>query len=152
MTRNLHLNTLSRYSLLATTVFIFMTVSMAQAIFLDDPLRRIEGIPSTGFDLTLEVNDNGRRVSVTGPVDCTAGEQVQIHVSITQRSTGAVAEGNWKGECTGSLQTWGTDAVVHGNGEFEAGAAQGVGLAVTSRRGKSTDAIQWLNEITLVQP
>jgi hypothetical protein len=142
MTCNLRLNTSSRYALLAATVLIFMAISMAPASI---------GIPSTAFDPTLKVHDNGRRVSVTGTVDCSAGERVQIHVRITQRSTGAVAEGNWKGKCTGSLQTWEIDAVVHGSGELEAGAAQGVGLAVTSSRGKSTDAIQWLNEITLIQ-
>jgi len=147
MTHSLHLNTSIRYPILAVIVLIFMAIGIAHARFINDGTSNT----LTRFDPTLEVNDNGRRVFVTGTVDCTAGGKVQIHVSITQSSTGAVAEGNWKGECTGSLQTWVTDAVVHGSGELEAGDAQGVGLGITSSSGKSTDALQWLNEITLVQ-
>ena len=147
MTYKIYLNISSMYSLLAAIVLIFMVTSMAQAGFINDGTSN----SLTRFDSTLEVNDNGRRVSVTGTVACTAGEKVQIHVSITQSATGAVAEGNWKGDCTGSLQTWGTDAVLQRSGEFEAGDAQGVGLGVTSSHGKSTDAIQWLDEITLMQ-
>ena len=76
---------------------------------------------------------------------------VQIHVTVTQRSTGAVAEGNWKGECTGAAQTWWTDAVTRGSTVFEPGEAQGVGFGVTLNRGKTTDRIQWLDEVSLIQ-
>ncbi len=39
------------------------------------------------------VAHNGRHVTVTGPLAITAGEQAQMRVPVTQRTTGAVAEG-----------------------------------------------------------
>ena len=39
------------------------------------------------------VTDRGRHVTVTGPIAVTAGERTELRVTVTQRSTGAVAEG-----------------------------------------------------------
>ena len=39
------------------------------------------------------VADQGRQVTVTGPIAVTAGERTELRVTVTQRSTGAVAEG-----------------------------------------------------------
>ena len=40
------------------------------------------------------VAHNGRHVTVTGPLAVTAGERAQMRVTVTQRTTGAVAEGS----------------------------------------------------------
>ena len=37
--------------------------------------------------------DKGRQVTVTGPIAVTTGERTELRVTVTQRSTGAVAEG-----------------------------------------------------------
>jgi hypothetical protein len=39
------------------------------------------------------VSENGRHLVLTGPVSATSGDRVEMQVTVTQRSTGAVAEG-----------------------------------------------------------
>ena len=39
------------------------------------------------------VADNGRHLIVSGPMVCTESETVELRVQVTQRATGAVAEG-----------------------------------------------------------
>jgi hypothetical protein len=45
------------------------------------------------IDPVAIVADNGRHLIVTGPIECTHGERVELRVTVTQRETGAVAEG-----------------------------------------------------------
>jgi hypothetical protein len=45
------------------------------------------------IDDVAAVSGDGRHVDVTGPLEVTAGERVELEVTITQRSTGAVAKG-----------------------------------------------------------
>jgi len=40
------------------------------------------------------VAHNGRHVTVTGPISVTAGERAHLRVTVTQPTTGAVAEGS----------------------------------------------------------
>jgi hypothetical protein len=88
---------------------------------------------------------------VTGPVACTEGEIGHQRVSVTQRSTGAVAEGRTRIVCTGELQQWEVQAAVLGEQTFEEGPATAVALCRATDRGESTDAHQWLVEVTLVE-
>lgn len=96
------------------------------------------------------VTDNGRQIIVTGPVACTAGERAYHRVTVTQRSTGAVAEGRTLINCTGDIQQWEVHASTQGKETFEEGPATAVGVARTTARGETTDAHQWLVDITLV--
>jgi hypothetical protein len=41
--------------------------------------------------------DHGQHILVTGPIACTAGERAQLRVTVTQRATGAIAEGRPRG-------------------------------------------------------
>ncbi len=88
---------------------------------------------------------------VTGPIECTARERVYLHLTVTQRTTGAVAEGSAFVTCTGVLQQWEVHAETKGKASFAPGAATAVGLASTSLRGRATDAHQWLVSVTLVE-
>jgi hypothetical protein len=96
------------------------------------------------------VTDNGRHILATGPIGCTEGERAYVRVTVTQRSTGAVAEGRTRITCTGDTQHWEVHAAVQGQEIFEEGPATAVALARTSDRGDITDAHQWLVNITLV--
>lgn len=129
--------------LLAAVALLCNAIAGAE-VFADGSVR------VTRFDPALSLNASGRRVFVTGTVECTQGEKVQLHLTISQRLTGAVAEGNWKGVCTGNPQVWETDAVTQADGKFQLGAAQAVGFGVTISQGKPTDAIQWFDDITLL--
>ena len=97
------------------------------------------------------VTGNGRHITVTGPMGCTALETAYLRVTVTQRSTGAMAEGITLITCTGDTGQWKVFASTRGNDAFEEGPATAVAVAVTtSQRGESTDAHQWLVNITLV--
>jgi hypothetical protein len=98
------------------------------------------------------VAHNGRHVTLTGPLAITAGERAHMRVTVTQRTTGAVAEGGAILTGTGTTNHWEIEAAVQGNETFEAGPATATAIAVTSAGGgQATDAHQWLVNITLVK-
>ena len=97
------------------------------------------------------VAQNGRHVTLTGPLAVTAGERVQMRVTVSQRTTGAVAEGYAVFTGTGTTNHWEIEAAVEGDETFEAGPATAVAIARTSVPGQATDAHQWLVNITLVK-
>ena len=69
------------------------------------------------------VAHNGRHVTLTGPLAITAGERAQMRVTVTQRTTGAVAEGGVILTGTGTTNHWEIEAAVQGDETFEAGPA-----------------------------
>jgi hypothetical protein len=97
------------------------------------------------------VAHNGRHVTVTGPISFTAGERAYLRVTVTQRSTGAVAEGRALLTGTGDVQQWEVETAVEGSETFEAGPATAVAIARTTVGGNVTDAHQWLVNITVVR-
>ena len=106
-------------------------------------------VTANTIDSVASVTDHGRHLIVTGPIGCTAGERAHLRVTVTQRTTGAVAEGRALINCTGSLQQWEVHASVQGSETFEEGPAVATALSRTTDRGNTTDAHQWLVAITL---
>jgi len=102
------------------------------------------------IDPVAVVTDNGRLVIATGPISCTRGEQAFLHVTVTQRATGALAEGSSRVVCTGNDQQWQVHAATQGQATFGEGPAIAVAIARTAFRGEITDAHQWLVDVTLV--
>jgi len=96
------------------------------------------------------VADKGRQVTVTGPIAVTAGERTELRVTVTQRSTGGVAEGVIFFTGSGQTNQWEITAVAGGRATFQAGPATVVGLARSSIKGQATDAHQWLVNVTLL--
>ena len=96
------------------------------------------------------VADKGRQVTVTGPIAVTAGERTELRVTVTQRSSGAVAEGVIFFTGSGQTNQWEITAVAEGRATFQAGPATVVGLARSSINGQATDAHQWLVNVTLL--
>jgi hypothetical protein len=103
------------------------------------------------IDPVAIVTDTGQHIIVTGPIACTAGERAFLRVTVSQRATGAVAEGRTLITCTGNAQHWEVHASTQGNETFEEGPATAVAIARTTDRGETTDAHQWLVNITLVE-
>ena len=103
------------------------------------------------IDSEAIVTAHGRHLVVTGPIQCTAGEQTFLRVTVTQRQTGAVAEGGTLISCTGDLQHWEVRASTLGKASFQPGAAVATAIATTHDHGDTTDAHQWLVAITLVE-
>ena len=97
------------------------------------------------------VTDNGRHLIVTGPIKSNnPGERCFLRVTVTQRSTGAQAEGSVAFDCSGAVEQWEVHAATQGNAAFQPGPATAVAVARTTVRGNATDAHQWLVNITLV--
>src|SRR5262245_48723223 len=98
----------------------------------------------------VAMGDVGRQLVVTGPLECTAGERAHVIVTLTQRTTGAIAEGRGFVACTGREETWAIEALVQGKSTFEPGPATAAAIVWTVARGDTTDAHQWLVPVTLV--
>jgi hypothetical protein len=96
------------------------------------------------------VADNGHHLTIAGPIAVTAGEKVELRVTVSQRSTGAVAQGVAFLSGTGAPARWKVEAIAEGAATFEEGPATAVALARTTAGGKTTDAHQWLVEVQLV--
>jgi hypothetical protein len=107
------------------------------------------GVVLNTIDPVALVTDHGRHLIVTGPMECTEGERAYLRVTVTQRATGAVAQGRTRLICTGDTQRWEVHASIRGKETFAEAPATAVALARTSDRGDITDAHQWLVDITL---
>jgi hypothetical protein len=102
------------------------------------------------IDPVAVLADRGRLVIATGPITCTHGEQAFLRVTVTQRATGAMAEGRSRIVCTGNSQHWEVHAATQGKATFDEGPAVAVAIARTADHGEITDAHQWFVNITLV--
>jgi hypothetical protein len=106
-------------------------------------------IAKNTIDPTAVVTDDGGHIIVTGPIECTPGERAYLEVTVTQRTTGAIAEGRGVATCTGLTQQWDVDLEVRGSEVFDDGPSIAVAVARSVRRGVTTDAHQWLVPVTL---
>ncbi len=109
------------------------------------------GFSQNTIDAVGKVTDNGRQIIITGPLVCTQSQRSYLRVTVTQRSTGAVAEGRALVTCTIDTLHWEVRASTQGKETFEEGPAVAVALATTSDQGNTDDAHQWLVNITLVR-
>lgn len=129
--------------LLAVTIILAALVSFAPVLLARITLNTI--------DAQAIVTNNGRHLVVTGPIQGdTAGERLYLRVTITQRTTGAMAEGVAVFTLTGELQQWQVAATTDGKATFEPGPATAVAIARTALGGNTSDAHQWLVNVTLV--
>ena len=136
-----HMKCLASAVMIMTFVAIF-TAPMAFA-------KLTTGMETQTIDPFAILTDNGRHIIATGRITCTEHERAHLRVTVTQRGTGAVAEGRALITCTGNIQQWEVQASTHGNQTFQEGPATAVALARTTDRGDTTDAHQWLVAITL---
>jgi len=109
------------------------------------------GVSFNTIDPVAVITDNGWQIIVTGPIACTEHERASLHVTVTQRATGAVAKGRTRLRCTGGTRYWEVHAATYGNATFQKGTATAVAVARTTGRGEPTDAHQWLVDLTLVR-
>ncbi len=104
------------------------------------------------IDPVATITDNGRHIIVTGPFGLTDYEKSKLRVTVTQRSTGAAAEGVTHATGTGVTVPvhWKVHARRQGKNAFQVGPATAVAIARTDSHGVTTDAHQWLVNVTLV--
>jgi hypothetical protein len=132
-----------QYLLAAAAVLTLAVVFLGRVAFAKVVLNTIDPVAT--------VTDNGHHLIVTGPIGCTESQRAYLRVTVTQRSTGAVAEGRTMITCTGATQQWEVHAATQGNEAFTEGPATVVASARTTDRGATDDAHQWLVNVTLVR-
>ena len=110
---------------------------------------KIRTLPS-GFDKTGRLSTHGRVLSLGGPVSCTRGGAIRILVTVTQRRSGAIARGSWRGTCTGPDQQYAVRrARARGRASFVPGQSEACAAAVGLNRTRATDATQWCGAVLL---
>src|SRR2546422_5953327 len=108
---------------------------------------------SGGFAPTAFLGPHGGHVQVSGHVVCSEGAVADLRVTITQRGTGAVAEGTTRIACTGHEAPWEIQGATVGRGAFSAGPATACGLLEVNGQNDPPDAFQWCrDEIELLEP
>lgn len=104
----------------------------------------------SGFDATATLRQDGRLVSVKGPITCTKNMALRIDVTLTQRKTGALGRGTWRGVCSGVPQRWTLDDVRSvGDRRFTTGRVTACAAAVLRNRTRTVDAVQWCEMVRL---
>jgi hypothetical protein len=139
----LHVTPRRRVVIIAALVLIVGGAFLAPRVF--------GKVIANTIDTTAFVSRDGSQILVRGPITGTAGERCDLRATVTQRSTGAIAEGGVHLRLNGSNQTWVLEAEIVGDAAFVPGPATVVAAAVTSKRGDATDAHQWLVNVTLVR-
>ena len=134
----------------AATIALVPISAPAQTSAVRDPRPCVSTCkPAAAFDHAGVLTNRGGAVRVSGPIACAAGDSVRVRATVSQVSTGAVAEGVWSKRCTGAALHWHITATVTDGVHFSAGGADGVGLAITRRHGIPGSAVQWLRRLTL---
>ena len=107
---------------------------------------------SGGFTPTASLGPGGH-VQIGGHVVCAEGAVADLRVTITQRGTGAVAEGRTRIACTGDETGWEIQGATVGRGAFTAGPATACGLLEITGENDPPDAFQWCRDgIDLFEP
>ena len=96
------------------------------------------------------VRHNGREILVEGPIRCDKRETLRLRVTISQKATGAIAEGDTEEAATGGFQCWEVVAKCRGEAVFEEGWAQASVLGTTWLKGRITDVAQWAGDLVLM--
>lgn len=106
----------------------------------------------SGIDSDAMLGARGRRVEVTGHVDCPEGATFRLYaVSVSQPSTGAYAEGRGRGECLGEAVGWAIDAAAQGAAAFEAGDALACGIVSVRDADGVVSFRRWCVDVTLAE-
>ena len=134
----------------AATIAVMPLSALARASAVSDTVLCASTCkPAAAFDRAALLANGGVTVLVSGPITCRVGDSVRIRATVSQASTGAVAEGLWSKRCTGRPMHWHITAKVTDGAHFSAGGADGAGLAISRRHGLPGSAIQWIRPLTL---
>lgn len=101
-----------------------------------------------GFNEALPLTGDALAVA-SGKGACTAGEEITISFTVAQTSTGAIATGEWNGDCTGALQTWTQAPSATPSPNFDDGEALACAIAETRDDDGVSDTQDWCDPVFL---
>lgn len=119
----------------------FLAALMLAAVVLTVPSPATASMTSNTIGASGSLGPHGRTAIVTALIECTAGQTVQIRVTLTQGQ--AIGEGAGHGTCTGSVAEYPVRVSARGETGFTAGPAQACASAVNRDRGDVVDTRQW---------
>jgi hypothetical protein len=103
------------------------------------------------IDSVLVLSEDGRHITVSGPISCSEKQPLDLAVTVTQRATGAVAAGHLRMFCAAHEQHWDVETAARGDETFEEGDATATAVALTQSGHPVDDAHQWLVNVTLIR-
>ena len=130
--------------------FVFAALLITVAVLCLNP-SAFAKLAANTINAQAVVSNNGRHLIVTGPLRTDLVQPILMHITVTQRSTGAIAEGIATFTGTASDQQWEVHVWTTSLVAFEEGPATAVALARTFNQGRADDSHQWLVNITLVR-
>jgi hypothetical protein len=100
------------------------------------------------IDSVATLSSDGHRIRVRGPIDCDDDLDVDLSVTITRRTSGALAKGAGRASCT--ADRWEIEAWPRRSGPFEVGQDATVCVLARFRDdSRVVDAQQWCEDVTL---
>jgi hypothetical protein len=107
----------------------------------------------TRIDATASHAPGTNRIEVRGQVTCSDCVRFTLGLTITQRGTGALAQGGVRCRCEGPTTRWVLRARILDGTPFELGRARVCAWVVTrSASGAATDAHQFCRAVTIATP
>lgn len=119
-----------------------------------DARARFFPIPNATAETAVLEPIHDDDVVVTGGIKCATGQLVEINVTVTQETTGAVANGSTLTRCLGTdtqARQWIVHAPTVSQTAFEAGNAHLVVNARTLAQGEETHEWSWEPDVQLVR-
>lgn len=128
---------------------LFLILSATIALLLTQTASAVMFRNTINPDVTM--NGGGNVLSVRGPIGCDDGELLRLRLTVTQATTGALAQGYTSLDCTGDDVEWSLKAIAYGKARFEEGEAQACAMGLTRIGNTVTDIRQWCaaNNVTI---
>ncbi|HET7037735.1 MAG TPA: hypothetical protein VFI42_18800 [Thermomicrobiaceae bacterium] len=126
---------------MARRIVLTLIGALVMALMVSQPA--LAAISENTINPTVTMSRGGHRLTVTGPIACTAGEILTIRITVTQNSPNAWGEGRTRLRCSGSLQQWTVQVSARGFTTFGEGVGQACAFGMTRDRAKVTETRQW---------
>lgn len=146
-----------RRSLWVTAIVVSLLIIFALSVGMSGPAdarARFFPIPNATADTAVLIPNEDNDVVVIGGIKCAEGQVVEIDVTVTQESTGAVAEGSTLTRCLGTDKQpgwWAVHAPTLSQASFETGKAHVVVNARTLADGEETHEWSWEPDVQLIR-
>jgi hypothetical protein len=141
--------TVGRAALRAAATFCAL-MAVAAAWATEPASARIQP-QKTVIDVEARLDTKPKILSLTGRIGCDGCEGYTVGVTVTQRRSGALAQGGVICKCPGSASTWLVRARIRGDGRLVEGPARACAWAISrGEGGRPTDALQWCRTVRVV--
>jgi len=104
---------------------------------------------TSDIDPVATLSGSGHEITVSGPLDCDDDLEFDVEVTVTQRTSGALAKGRGRFACTAAQWKLVAPLRRRGSEPFQLGAAKVCALGEFRDRRRVFDAHQWCSDVLL---